>query len=166
MKSTTLNYGRITQAFHWVSALLIFSMLPLGIVMTRIADGSAKTMLYRAHVTIGLIVLVLTVLRIVWAFIDQKPDVLPDMPPWRQFVLKAVHILLYLLLLVLAVSGVRMLLAAELGISPANVSPDAISLVVTQPNLPVPVYLKNFDLNSIAFLDNIRYFFDMVWGEL
>jgi len=135
MKSTNLNYGKIAQAFHWISALLIFTMLPMGFTMINIADGDTKTTLYSIHVTIGLIVLALTIFRIIWSFIDQKPDMLPDMPPWREFVFKAVHVLLYALPLVLAFSGIKMLLTAELGISPANVSPEAISLVVSQPNL-------------------------------
>ncbi|MCB9079490.1 MAG: cytochrome b/b6 domain-containing protein [Anaerolineaceae bacterium] len=135
MKGTKLNYGRVAQAFHWISALLIFTMLPLGLVMTRIGDGAVKTTLYRTHIIIGLIVLVLTVLRIIWVFIDQRPDILAEIPPWRQFVFKAVHILLYLLLLVLAVSGVRMLFAVGPELSLATLSPAAISSVVPQPNL-------------------------------
>lgn len=135
MKGTKLNYGRVAQAFHWMSALLIFTMLPLGMMMTNIGEGATKTTLYQAHIIIGLLVLVLTVLRIVWAFIDQRPDTLTQMPAWRQFVFKAVHILLYVLLLVLSVSGLRILFAVGPELSFATLSPEAISLAVPQPNL-------------------------------
>jgi cytochrome b561 len=126
MRSDASKYGKIAQAFHWISALLIFAMLPMGLLMTRIADGATKNTLYKAHVAIGVLVLVLTILRIIWLFVEPRPETPPGLSPARAWVLKGVHVLLYALLLLLAVSGVGMLLGSGIGLSIGGLTPDAI----------------------------------------
>jgi len=126
MKSDASKYGKIAQAFHWISALLIFTMLPMGITMTRIADGATKDTLYKAHVAVGVLVLILTILRIIWLFIEPRPEVPPGLSPARVWVFKGVHVLLYVFLLLLTVSGVSMLLSSGIGLSIGGVTPEAI----------------------------------------
>ncbi len=133
MKSTPTQYGWLAQTFHWLSALLILFMIPIGITMTRLADGSIKTTLYQAHVGLGLTVLALTLLRIVWRFIEPTPQVPPGLSPLRRFVRKSINIGQYVLLLALFSSGIASLLASGLSLSPASVLPAAID-----PNL-IPV---------------------------
>lgn len=135
MKSNLSGYGRIAQAFHWLSAFLILAMLPLGLVMTRLAEGAAKTFLYQAHVGLGLLVLGLTAARIVWRFVEPTPEAPAGLSPLHKFGFKTVHFLLYLMLVVLLFSGVGMLLLSGLSLSPAGVLPQAVA-----PDLP-PVFV-------------------------
>jgi cytochrome b561 len=120
------TYGRVTQIIHWISALLIIGLLIFGTVMTRLADGAAKTQMYQSHVLIGLTVLVLTVIRLVWRFVEPWPDAPPGLSANRARAFKWNHILLYVFLIPLLVSGVSMLLLSNLGLSPGNVLPEAI----------------------------------------
>lgn len=131
MKSTTLNYGRIAQIFHWLSALLILALIPMGLTMTRMAEGSTQTSLYRAHVGVGLIVLLLTTARIVWRFVEPSPEIPSQITGMRKLAFKGIHILQYIVLVLMLASGVAILLSSGLGLSPANVLPEAIS-----PDLP------------------------------
>lgn len=130
-RSTTKQYGRIAQAFHWLSAILILIMWPLGIIMTRISEDSA-TQLYRAHISLGMIVLVLTVLRLIWLFIDKHPEPPAGMEPWRNQLFIWNHRLLYIGLLMLSVSGIVMLIASGISLPPISVAPDAITASVPQ----------------------------------
>lgn len=131
MERIASSYGRIIQGFHWLNALLILILLPMGLVMTRMADGLNKTNLYRVHIAIGLLVLLITVFRVIWRFKDRVPDVPSGLSRLHKFGLKTVHILLYVLLFVLTISGIGMLVLSGLGLSPANVVPEAISQNIT-----------------------------------
>ncbi len=127
MKSTISNYGRIAQVFHWLSALLILAMIPMGMAMTRMSEGAAQTNLYRAHVGVGLIVLLLTAARIIWRFIEPSPEMPSQVTGLRRVAFKWIHILQYIVLVLTLASGVAILLSSGLSLSPANVLPEAIS---------------------------------------
>jgi cytochrome b561 len=88
MKSTLSTYGRIAQAFHWLSTFFILAMLPLGLAMTRLAEGPVKTFLYQAHVGLGLLVLVLTAARILWRFIEPTPEPRQGCHPYTSLALR------------------------------------------------------------------------------
>lgn len=118
-------YTRTMQLFHWSGALLILGLWLLGVVMHEMADTPLKTQLYRVHVGIGLLTLILTVARIVWLFVGKRPEDLA-MPAWRRLAFVWNHRLLYLIVALLLVSGVGMLVLSGIGISLANVIPAAI----------------------------------------
>ena len=125
MKGTTESYGRLAQGLHWGSALLILVLIPIGVVMARIGEGAVQTFLYRAHVALGMVVLVLTLLRVVWRFIETTPTP-PPMPPWRLRLFKGVHALIYVSLFGLAVSGVVTLVSSGMTPFPPDVVPGNI----------------------------------------
>lgn len=127
MKSTVSNYSKPVQGFHWLSTLLILILLPMGLVMTRMADGSTKTNLYRIHVVMGLLILLITVFRVVWRFKDRDPEMPSGLSSLHELGLRVIHILLYILLLVLIVSGIGIIALSGLGWSLANITPEAIA---------------------------------------
>ena len=115
LKSTQLQYGRMAQIFHWVSAVLIILMMPLGFLMQGASDEATKLFLYQVHAIGGGAVLFLTLLRVGWRWFEPTPDPPADLSPMHQLGLKITHILLYVVLLGLAVSGVGLLLISGLG---------------------------------------------------
>lgn len=143
MKSTTTQYGRLAQALHWVSSILIIFLWPLGFAMVRMGDLTSQTRLYQLHVGIGLLVTLLTVIRVVWHFIDEAPDPPAGLTPLNAKLFLWTHYLLYIFLLILAASGAAMLISSGLGLSPRNVLPDAItnSLPQTAHSLMSKVFL-------------------------
>ena len=72
---STTQYNRGSQIIHWASALLILCMIPLGLVMHNLPDGTPKQVMYNVHVTIGLIVIAVTVWRLVWLVLHRWPDI-------------------------------------------------------------------------------------------
>lgn len=115
LKSTKFEYGRITQVFHWLSAVAIILMFPMGYIMQSIGNGPTKLFLYRMHVVLGIGILLLTLLRIGWRWLEPTPNLPSGLSPIHQFVFKATHFLLYLILLVLSLSGLGLMALGGVG---------------------------------------------------
>jgi len=111
------QYGRGAATLHWVSAIIIILLLLQGLSMTKIPDESLKTLVYQFHVTLGYLVLILTVMRVWWARRDARPDPLA-MPKSEAAVFNGVHYLLVLGAAITAVSGILLLIGS--GIVPIS----------------------------------------------
>ena len=119
-RSTAESYGKVAQGLHWVTALLILGLIPLGLIMTRLEEGSAQTGLYRAHVALGLMVAILTLVRVVWRIVEPTPEP-PPMPHWRHRLFIGIHVALYGGLVVLAFTGIATLLGSDMAPFPSEV---------------------------------------------
>ena len=80
--------------------------------------------MYQMHVTIGLVVLALTVARVIWIF--RRPGTPDGLAGVQKAAFTWNHNLLYVVILLMLVSGIGMLLLSDLGLSPADVTPAAI----------------------------------------
>jgi len=115
-KSTPDRYGSVAIALHWLSAILILGLLVAGFLAANSPDSQAKAAILRLHAPIGIAVLVLTLVRIGWwLFADRKPAPVAGMAPWQVAASKAVHGLLNLLVLGLALSGIGLMALSGAG---------------------------------------------------
>ena len=107
MRSSSTQYGSVAVTLHWLSAILILAMLGSGFRAASITDSAAKEAVLMFHVTLGAVVLLLTLLRLLWWWrIDQKPKPVPGDPAWQTLSAKAIHMLFYVVILGMAVSGI------------------------------------------------------------
>lgn len=102
------RYSAVAIALHWLTALSIFLLIPMGWWMTAaIGEPSTQLQAYRmfqVHKSLGLLVLALTLIRIVWR-LGHRPPPLPDgMKRWEVFAALATHAAFYALLLALPLS--------------------------------------------------------------
>lgn len=103
-KSTPTRYGSVAIAIHWSSALAVILTFAAGF---SVADLGAPPAVLLIHIGLGSLVLLLTLLRIVWWLAaDKHPAPPADQPRWQQRTASAVHGLLYVLLVLLASSGI------------------------------------------------------------
>jgi len=110
LRSSTTRYGSVAIAIHWLTALVILALFVTGLLAAGQGDPAAKLALVRFHVPLGTTVLMLTLLRIVWWWVmDRRPALPANQPDWQKFVAHAVHIALYLVILLLASSGIATL---------------------------------------------------------
>lgn len=118
VKSTKNQYGSGAVIFHWLTALLILSMVPLGIFMHELPNEGIKAALYRTHIAIGMIVFIVTILRIIWKFKDNKVSEMTSMPKFQRLLARGMQQLLVIIVLLAAVSGLTYIttsgLAAQL----------------------------------------------------
>lgn len=104
MKPTRYSPAQI--GLHWVSALLILLIiaLPYGSdLFEPLLGGGAGV--FTLHKSLGLLVLALTLLRLLMRARSGAPDLLSDEPAAQRFAAKAGHALLYLLLVLMPLSG-------------------------------------------------------------
>lgn len=98
-------YTRTAVALHWLVALLILAALPLGLYMTGLKLSPLKLQLYSYHKWLGVTIFGLAILRVLWRLRHPAPPLPMSVPVWQQQAAGALHRLLYVLMLVLPVSG-------------------------------------------------------------
>jgi len=98
------HYTRTAVALHWLIAGLIIAALFMGWTMTGMAISPQRLKAYNYHKWVGVTVLLLAILRVAWRLKQPAPPLLP-MPVLQRFAAHAGHLLLYLLMLVMPVTG-------------------------------------------------------------
>lgn len=133
LKNSENQYGAVTKSFHWIMALLVICLLAIGLYMGGMPNSAAKLQMYNLHKSLGITVLALVICRICWHSISKKPGFVETMKPWERKLATAGHTLLYLLMLMLPLTGWLMSSAAGRTVSffglfilPDLVSPDKI----------------------------------------
>lgn len=107
-----MAYTRTAIALHWLIALLIAAAFGMGYYMADLPLSPLKLKIYSWHKWIGVTVFLLAVLRLVWRARHPAPPLPDDMPAWEKQVAGATHILLYLLMFAVPLSGWLMSSAA------------------------------------------------------
>ncbi|CAB3749530.1 cytochrome b [Paraburkholderia solisilvae] len=132
------HYTRTAIALHWLIALLIVCGFSLGWVMTDIPGFTPTKLRYFSwHKWIGVTVFALVVLRILWRATHAAPPLPASMPAWQRAAAQSAHLVLYVLMVLIPVSGYLYSLAANvpvvyLGLVPLPrlIAPDPVLKVV------------------------------------
>ncbi len=102
-----ISYSKGAVFLHWLMAVLIILMLAGGFLMGYTPDDNPKLAMfvYNWHKTIGILILVLTLIRILWR-LSHKPPALPDyIKGWEAGLAKLVHLGLYVFMLAMPLVG-------------------------------------------------------------
>ncbi len=108
MSSTTdtARYTGTAQLLHWVTAILMFAVVILAWVMTNMADGAPwRGTLYSLHKSIGLTIVALVAIRLAWRAIKPPPAWPGRFAQWERRAARLSHLLLYVILVGMPVSG-------------------------------------------------------------
>ncbi len=106
IKNRPEQYGVPAVVLHWLMALLVAVLFPLGLYMTSLDYYHPWYQLApRWHKSFGLLVFILLVIRMVWRGINMNPRPLSSHRPWEVSLSLFVHRLLYLLLFFTCISG-------------------------------------------------------------
>ncbi|WP_374471654.1 cytochrome b [Phenylobacterium sp.] len=119
------RYSPVGVAFHWTVAGLILFQLWWGWRTGRLPVGYDKLEAYEVHSQVGLLIFVLTLLRMAWRLMIPGPVNDADKPGWQSQAAHLTHLALYACLLGLPLSGWAMLSATarEQELSVAGVAP-------------------------------------------
>ncbi|WOI55025.1 cytochrome b/b6 domain-containing protein [Palleronia sp. LCG004] len=103
-------YGTVSKTFHWLTALLILTAIPLGLIGEDLpqdtsAEVARKALVFSIHKTIGVTIFFVALLRILWALTEAKPDPVHADRRAETFLAEAVHWSLYAALVVVPLSG-------------------------------------------------------------
>lgn len=105
IRDTTAGYGLVTRLLHWLMALAIFFLFGLGIWMVGLEYYSPYyTSAPDLHRSLGVIVGLALVFRLVWRLANPKPSSI-QLSAMERLASKAVHWAFYPLILAVVVTG-------------------------------------------------------------
>jgi len=108
--NTAETYGLVSKTFHWSTALLVLTLIPLGIIANGLPYDTAeqlaqKAWLFSLHKTLGVTVFFVALARIGWALSQPKPGSLNPHRKLEHWMAELVHYLLYGSLVLVPLSG-------------------------------------------------------------
>ncbi|MGO8914257.1 MAG: cytochrome b [Bradyrhizobium sp.] len=99
-----LQYGTTAKLFHWLIVALLLVQYLIGWLMPDIHRGMSPGAPMTFHISVGIVILALILLRFAWRL--ARP-VAPEgsLPPWQRLTSGAVHWALYALVLATTLTG-------------------------------------------------------------
>ncbi|MEZ5523964.1 MAG: cytochrome b [Pseudomonadales bacterium] len=118
LRNSQTTYGLITVLLHWSMALLIVGLFGLGLWMVDL--DYYHTWYHRApdlHKSLGLLVALLWVLRLLWRCFETLPEPEKSYTAWERRLSLAMHRLFYLMIGIVLLAGYLISTAEQAGIS-------------------------------------------------
>ena len=106
LTNTLTEYGIISKLLHWLSAILLLIQIPLGFYLVDLDFGEERITLENIHVILCLTVFYLVILRLINKILNPTPKLDPSIFIGQKFIAKLNHVLLYVAILSITVSGI------------------------------------------------------------
>ena len=105
--SAALRYAVVSRWLHWLTALLIAVIIPVGLWIKYFepANEAFKLRLYNIHESLGVIVFAIVLIRIVNRYFNPPPPLPADTPSLIRIAAHVNHIGLYALLILMPITG-------------------------------------------------------------
>lgn len=150
LKDTKAKFTATTVTLHWLIAVVVISLLAVGIYMQE----NEVIFLYPIHKSIGILVSIVIIARVVWRIINRFPPVLHSGTKVLNIMAKIAHSLLLLATIIMPISG--MLMSAYGGHDLAIFGFELLAENI-DPNDPEEVIPLNKDVS--AFANDVHSFF-------
>lgn len=109
MDGKAKRYSKVAIWLHWLIAIAILWNVWIGLWMHEaIEDPETQAAAYQAfqfHKSLGLTVLVLTLLRLGWRLAHPVPPLPHAMPGWQKAAARLTHLLFYVLMIAMPLTG-------------------------------------------------------------
>ncbi|MEH6633669.1 MAG: cytochrome b [Halopseudomonas aestusnigri] len=106
MRNTKDNYGWVSRSLHWLVALAAIGLFGLGLYMVELTYYDANYQTFpHWHKSIGILVAVLMVMRLIWRLLSVIPGTVPGGKAWEHKAASLAHFVLYALPFALFISG-------------------------------------------------------------
>ena len=106
VKNTLTEYGIISKVLHWLSAILLLIQIPLGFYLVDLDFGEERLGIENIHIIIGLSIFYLVIIRLLNKIFNPTPKLDPSIFKGQKFIAKLNHILLYVAILSITISGI------------------------------------------------------------
>lgn len=104
-RNTRKAWGSIAKSFHWLLAVLILGQFALGKIAEESRLSPFKLDAFVWHKSLGVTILLLVVLRALWRWRNPPPMAPDGTPSWETTLANAGHMVLYLLMFAVPLSG-------------------------------------------------------------
>jgi cytochrome b561 len=99
------RYSNVAVAFHWTTVVLVVAQAYLGFAFHAEDPGPVRTELFTWHKTVGALILLTTLARLIYRQANPPPPFSADLPRWERTAAIWNHRLFYALLIALPLSG-------------------------------------------------------------
>ena len=105
LSNNLTEYGTISKIFHWLSAAVLIIQIPLGFYLVDMDFSEKRLSIESIHVTLGLSIFYLTLLRLVYKTFNPTPPLQNSIFSGQKIIAKLNHIFLYITLFTITISG-------------------------------------------------------------
>jgi cytochrome b561/polyisoprenoid-binding protein YceI len=110
LSNSSESYGLVAQVLHWLTALLILTLLVLGVYMHDLPTNTpseidTKIWLYSLHKTLGILAFAAAIVRVIWALIQPSPYPLNSERKFESLLASTIHWVLYGSILLMPITG-------------------------------------------------------------
>lgn len=117
---TSTRYSSVAIWLHWAIAILLITMMAVGIWMTDAIKAKETQAIafevYQFHKSFGILIFVLSVARVLWRLSHAVPELPHGMAVWERLAAHGTHLLFYALMLALPLTGWLMVSASPWGL--------------------------------------------------
>jgi cytochrome b561 len=111
------RYSNVAITLHWLIALGVIANILLGLYFNDLPRSDPnKFLLTQTHKSIGLTVLVLSLIRVGWRLVNPIPPLPATMNPFLRTVARATQFFLYVLIVAIPLSGWALVSSSPLGL--------------------------------------------------
>jgi len=103
-ETTRSRYTRVAIILHWAIAAFIIFNLALGFFMEGF-QMPLRLIVVSLHVSSGITVLALTVIRVIWRLTHEPPPLPATLKLWERRLAHAVHVFLYVGMVLMPLTG-------------------------------------------------------------
>jgi len=116
--NSRLRYGTVAMTLHWLIAAAILFNLCVGFYVAEIMsdDDPSQFGYVQFHKSVGLTVLVLSVVRLLWRIVNPVPPLPETLTPAMKVVARGTHYLLYFLVVAIPLTGWALVSSSPLGL--------------------------------------------------
>lgn len=98
------RYSQLSLILHWLIAVLVIGQIAL-IMAHDATEGDLSRSLVMLHKSVGLSILVLTLVRLGWRIANPAIPLPPELPHWQRLMARATHVLFYVVLIGMPLGG-------------------------------------------------------------
>mgnify|MGYP001489372295 CR=1 FL=1 len=105
LSNSLTEYGSISKIFHWLSAAVLLIQIPLGFYLVDLDFSEKRLTIESIHVILGISIFYLILFRLIYKLFNPTPLLKNNVFPGQRLIAKLNHILLYLSILIITISG-------------------------------------------------------------
>lgn len=136
----TQKYSKGVIAIHWITALLILILFPLGKYMAGL-ESAEKLWLIKIHGLLGILIFILTIVRSVLFFTTKRPKHLSTGSKFNDILAIGIQRTFYVLLLIIGISGIATLILGGY-VNATTASPMSPELILPRSEI-IPLKIHN-----------------------
>jgi cytochrome b561 len=107
------RYNAVAMSLHWLIAALLITNIGLAWYFNTLT-GLPKVAPTQLHKSIGITILILSLMRLAWRFIAPPPALPASVVGWERWAAGAVYVLFYVVMIGMPLTGWAMISASKL----------------------------------------------------